>query len=105
MKDKNPLKSLYALRDIITGLIQPWHSGQDQLHAVENLKLKLNLIINECASDDVFDVNVVSSIFADTISMISLWSREITNLKSLRDRLDRVEMILRSMKKNVVDVM
>jgi hypothetical protein len=105
MKDNNPLKSLYTLRDIITGLIHPWHVGKNQQDAADNLKIQLNLIIEKCILDDTCEIEKIKEIYDSAIDMITLWIGESCDLKTLHDRLERVQMMIRSLQKYTLDVM
>lgn len=89
MHDRNPVKLLLCARDVLTGLVKPWHVGRDHIAALDTMRDR----IDEAVNADV-DAARVYDIINECVALCVSVAIDAAGSNLIYDKLDRARRIM-----------
>lgn len=84
MDDRNPAKLLLSARDILTGVMLPWHLGDDHRSLINELRNDIERAVDECICDK--DIGTLLTKCVETAKWITTSSVGVPNVYGKMDR-------------------
>ena len=100
MDDRNPTKLLLCARDVLSGIVQPWHLGAAHLDDIGKLRADIDAAVNGNA-DDATLVTVMSR----CIVLINELVVDAKGVHRVYDRFDRARLIFLSLQASLTGML
>ena len=89
LNDHNPAKLLLAARDIMTGVMLPWHLGHDHKSMIDGMRKKIDDAIATNISNDQ-----VKSLLYECIDIAKTITADCVNARNSYEKMDRARLSL-----------